>query len=50
MKNNSEKLELNSTLINTIAPMGLEIKGNCLIIGENTGKVYGIVIYPQRSD
>lgn len=27
--------------------MGLEIKRNNIILGENTGKIYGIVKYPQ---
>lgn len=27
--------------------MSLEIKRNSIILGENTGKVYGIVKYPQ---
>ncbi|WFD12313.1 hypothetical protein P4S50_02005 [Tepidibacter hydrothermalis] len=30
--------------------MGLEIKRNSLIIGENTGRIYGIVKYPQKVD
>ena len=31
-------------------PMGLEIKRNSLVIGENLGKVYGAVRYPQKVD
>ena len=30
--------------------MGLEIKRNSLVIGENLGKVYGAVRYPQKVD
>nr|WP_281818454.1 DUF87 domain-containing protein [Vallitalea longa] len=30
--------------------MGLEIKRNNLIIGENTGKIYGIIKYPPKVD
>lgn len=30
--------------------MGLEIKRNSLVIGENTGKIYGVVRYPQKVD
>ena len=42
--------EINNALLNIITPMGLELKRNSLIIGENTGKVYGIVKYPQKVD
>lgn len=41
---------INNSLLNIITPMGLELKRNSLIIGENTGKVYGIVKYPQKVD
>jgi hypothetical protein len=30
--------------------MGLEIKRNSLVVGENTGRVYGVVRYPQKVD
>lgn len=45
-----KKLEINAEILNIITPMGLEIKRNSLIIGENTGKIYGIVKYPQKVD
>lgn len=38
------------TLLNIITPIGLESKRNSLIIGENTGRIYGIVKYPQKVD
>ena len=44
----NEKSSINSTLLNIIAPMGLEFKRNDLILGENMGKVYGIIKYPQN--
>jgi hypothetical protein len=47
---NQEEITINSTLLNFLAPMGLEIKRNSLVIGENTGKIYGIVKYPQKVD
>lgn len=50
-KNNiNQEILLNKSLLNIITPMGLEIKRNSLVIGENTGKVYGIVKYPQKVD
>lgn len=50
MQMNQEKITINPTLLNFLAPMGLEIKRNSLVIGENTGKIYGIVKYPQKVD
>ena len=41
---------VNEALLNVITPMGLEIKRNSLVIGENLGKVYGAVRYPQKVD
>jgi hypothetical protein len=41
---------VNQALLNVITPMGLEIKRNSLVIGENTGRVYGVVKYPQKVD
>jgi len=50
MKNQQEQSKINNSLLNIITPMGLEIKRNSLIIGENTGRIYGIVKYPQKVD
>lgn len=49
-KNTQIEISLNNALLNLITPMGFEIKRNSLVIGENTGKVYGIVKYPQKVD
>lgn len=44
------EIPVNNALLNLIAPMGLTIKRNSLIIGENSAKVYGIVKYPPNID
>ncbi|WP_245592057.1 VirB4 family type IV secretion system protein [Clostridiisalibacter paucivorans] len=49
MKKQQEQ-KINNSLLNIITPMGLEIKRNSLVIGENTGRIYGIVKYPQKVD
>jgi hypothetical protein len=49
-KQQTQETNINNALLNIITPIGLEIKRNSLIIGENTGKVYGIVKYPQKVD
>jgi len=46
----TEFVPVNEALLNVISPMGLEIKKNSLVIGENTGKIYGVVRYPQKVD
>lgn len=38
----------NNALLNVITPVGLEFAKNRLSIGENIGKVYGIIRYPQK--
>ena len=43
-------IPVNEALLNVIAPMGLEIKRNSLVVGENSGKVYGVIRYPQKVD
>jgi ABC-type dipeptide/oligopeptide/nickel transport system ATPase subunit len=50
MKKQQEQSKINNSLLNIITPIGLEIKRNSLIIGENTGRIYGIVKYPQKVD
>ncbi len=42
--------KVNNDLLNIITPIGLALKRNSLIIGENTGRVYGIIKYPQKVD
>ena len=49
-KKQEEFVPVNEALLNVITPMGLTIKKNSLVIGENTGKVYGVVRYPQKVD
>lgn len=49
MKKQQEQ-KINNSLLNIITPIGLEIKRNSLVIGENTGRIYGIVKYPQKVD
>ena len=49
-KKKEEALPVNEALLNVITPMGLEIRRNSLVIGENLGKVYGAVRYPQKVD
>ena len=46
-KKKEEAFPVNEALLNVITPMGLEIKRNSLVIGENLGKVYCAVRYPQ---
>jgi len=48
MSQKTELIPLNQELVNFITPIGLEIKRNSLAIGENTGRVYGIVKYPPK--
>ena len=40
----------NSALLNVITPVGLEFQKNSLSIGENMGKIYGLIRYPQKVD
>ena len=43
-----EEITTNNPLLNTITPMGLEFRRNTVTIGENLGKIYGVVKYPQE--
>ena len=43
-----EQTRQNGALLNAITPMGLEFQKNRLSIGENLGRIYGIVRYPQK--
>ena len=49
-KKQTEAVPVNEALLNVITPMGLEIRKNSLVIGENTGKVYGVIRYPKKVD
>jgi type IV secretory pathway VirB4 component len=44
----TKDIKLNSSLLNIITPIGLDIKRNMITIGENLGKSYGIVKYPEE--
>jgi len=48
MAKKSNKISINKALLNVIAPLGLEIKRNKLIIGENLAAIYAIVQYPLK--
>lgn len=43
-----KQAQQNSALLNVITPMGLEFQKNQLSIGENLGRIYGIIRYPQK--
>ena len=43
-----EQKEKNNALLNVITPMGISFTKNGLSIGENYGKIYGIIRYPQK--
>jgi hypothetical protein len=45
-----QEQKTNNSRLNIITPIGLEIKRNSVIIGESTGRIYGIVKYPQKVD
>lgn len=49
-KTQNNQVTVNNSLLNIITPIGLELKRNSLIVGENTGRIYGIVKYPQKID
>ena len=46
----AESISTNPALLNVITPMGLEFRRGELTIGENTGKVYGVIKYPAKVD
>lgn len=46
-KRETEVIQENPALLNAITPMGLEFQKNQLSVGENIGKIYGIIRYPQ---
>lgn len=43
-----EQSQINNALLNVITPVGLEFTKNSLSVGENYGKVYGLIRYPQK--
>lgn len=48
-KKKEEICPVNEALLNVITPMGLEIKRNSLVIGENLGKVYHAALFLMAS-
>ena len=50
MAKKQEEIPVNGALLNSITPIGMEYRKNTITIGENTGKIYGIVKYPQSAD
>ncbi|SCY23729.1 hypothetical protein [Alkaliphilus peptidifermentans] len=49
-KTQKNQATVNNSLLNIITPIGNELKRNSLIVGENTGRIYGIVKYSQKVD
>lgn len=49
-KKKTEAIPVNNALLNVITPLGLSFTRNTLTIGENKGKIYGIIQYPQDPD
>lgn len=43
----TEDVQENAAILNVITPVGLEFQKNQLSVGENMGKIYGIIRYPQ---
>lgn len=50
MRKKKEEIRPNNALLNLIAPMGLDKTRNELSVGENTGKVFGVISYPGSPD
>lgn len=44
----TEQVPENHALLNVVTPMGLEFEKNRVSIGENIGKIYGVIRYPQK--
>lgn len=48
-RENAQEQEIrNNALLNVITPVGLGFSKNSLDLGENMGKVYGLIRYPQK--
>lgn len=48
-KAHKEQVPVNHALMNTITPIdGIEFRRNGLEIGENTGRIYGVIKYPPQ--
>ncbi|HEY5584095.1 MAG TPA: hypothetical protein VIK78_06350 [Ruminiclostridium sp.] len=49
-KKQIDEVPINGALLNSITPIGVEFKQNTITVGESSGRVYGIVKYPQTVD
>ena len=49
-KKQIDEVPINGALLNSITPIGMEFKQNTITVGESSGRVYGIVKYPQSVD
>ncbi|MEK4454041.1 VirB4 family type IV secretion system protein [Paenibacillus sp. FSL L8-0506] len=49
-KSEKNVLNVNTSLLNVITPMGLEFSRNGLIIGEQAAKLYGVIQYPPKAN
>ena len=49
-KKQIDEVPINGALLNSITPVGMEFKQNTITVGESSGRVYGIVKYPQTVD
>jgi len=49
-KKQIDEVPINAALLNSITPIGMEFKQNTITVGESSGRVYGIVKYPQTVD
>lgn len=47
MKKQNTETNVNNALLNLIAPIGLNFNNNFMSVGENLGKIYGIIRYPM---
>ena len=50
MAKHNNAIPVNQVLLNVITPMNLEICKNSVEIGENLGRIYGVIKYPQKVD
>ena len=50
MAKHNNAIPVNQALLNVITPMNLEICKNSVEIGENLGRIYGVIKYPQKVD
>ncbi|WP_270405760.1 VirB4 family type IV secretion system protein [Paenibacillus timonensis] len=49
-KAEKNEINVNTSLLNVITPIGLEFSRNGLIIGEQAAKLYGVIQYPSKAN